>query len=304
MQTQELRYASATGLGEIYSKLWLPDSAPGAVVQIAHGMAEHIERYALFAEFLCGHGIAVAANDHAGHGKSADTAHRGYFGESGGWEAVLKDMKALHDQAAERFPGVPYILMGHSMGSFLARSYATRYGEGIRALILSGTAGSNPVLGVAKAMARNEKKKNGPMQPSPRISDMSFGSYNKQFLPARTPFDWLSRDTETVDRYVADPGCGFPFTAEAYLDVFTGLSEISGPAWAKKVPKVPIQLFSGAKDPVGGSGKGVLQVKKWLEDTGHDVTFKLYPEGRHEMLNEINRSEVYNDVLAFIERIR
>lgn len=303
MRTEELAYASATGLGNIYAKLYLPDSDPRAVVQLAHGMAEHIARYDAFAQFLCGHGLAVAANDHAGHGKSADQAHKGYFGESNGWDAVVKDMKALHDIAVKRFPGVPYVLFGHSMGSFLARSYAARYKKDLSMLILSGTAGANPILGIAKILAKNEKKKNGPMQPSKRINDMSFGSYNKRFLPARTPFDWLSTDTAVVDRYIEDPWCGFPFTAEAYYDVFTGLSQITGPAWAQNVPYVPILLLSGAQDPVGNAGRGVRQVEQWLKDTGHNVTCKLYPEGRHEMLNERNHDEVYADALAFIEGI-
>ncbi len=303
MKTQEFRYASATNLGECFSMLWLPDTRPRAVVQIAHGMAEHIGRYAPFAEYLCENGFAVAANDHAGHGQSADLAVKGYFGEQNGWSSVVADMKALHDHAAVLMPGIPYILFGHSMGSFLARSYAARYPQDISALILSGTAGKNPAAGIGSLVAIREKKRNGVKKPSEQLNNLSFGSYSKPFLPSRTMFDWLSRDKEQVDRYIEDPLCGFVFTAEGFFDLLSGIREISSASWAKKVPNVPIYLFSGEKDPVGNNGKGVKQVAKWLKDTGHTVTLKLYPEGRHEMLNEINRTEVYQDVLRFLSGV-
>ena len=300
MQTQEFRYTSATGLGECFSMLWFADAPPRAIVQIAHGMAEHIGRYAPFAEFLVSNGYAVAANDHAGHGKSADLSVKGYFGPQNGWDAVITDMKTLHDHTAALWPEIPYILLGHSMGSFLARSYAARHPQDISALILSGTAGVNPAAGFGSLFARREKKRNGEKKPSELLNNLSFGSYNKSFLPSRTAFDWLSRDKEQVDRYVEDPLCGFVFTAEGFWDLLSGIREISSVSWATKVPDVPIYLFSGEKDPVGNNGKGVKQVKNWLEDTGHTVTMKLYPEGRHEMLNEINRTEVYQDVLRFL----
>ncbi|HWR23613.1 MAG TPA: lysophospholipase [Feifaniaceae bacterium] len=303
MQTQEFRYASATGLGECFSMSWLPDARPRAIVQIAHGMAEHIGRYAPFAEYLCANGFAVVANDHAGHGQSADLSVKGYFGEQDGWASVVADMKKLHDHAAELMPGIPYILFGHSMGSFLARSYAARYPEDGSALILSGTAGKNPAAGVGALLAKREKRRNGDKKPSERLNTMSFASYNKPFLPSRTGFDWLSRDTEQVDRYVEDPLCGFVFTAEGFFDLLSGIREISSVSWAKKVPDVPIYIFSGEKDPVGNNGRGVKQVAGWLKDTGHAVTLKLYPEGRHEMLNEVNRTEVYEDVLRFLSGV-
>jgi alpha-beta hydrolase superfamily lysophospholipase len=189
------------------------------------------------------------------------------------------------------------------MGSFLARTYAGRDGADFDALIFSGTAGSNPVLGIGKLIAKSEIKKTGGKQPSITLFNMSFGSYNKAFKPNRTVNDWLSRDNAKVDAYVADENCGFPFTAHAMYDVFTGLTEVSNEKWAKRVPKRPILVMSGAKDPVGGAGKGVKQVYGWLKKTGHDVELKLYEDGRHEMLNEINRKDVYNDVLLFINAV-
>ncbi len=303
MQVQEFRYASATDLGECFSMLWLPDAKPRAIVQIAHGMAEHIGRYAPFAEYLSSNGFAVIANDHAGHGKSADISIKGYFGEQNGWASVVADMKALHDHASALWPEIPYILFGHSMGSFLARSYVASYPEDISALILSGTAGKNPAAGLGSMVAKYEKKRNGNRKPSKLLDNLSFGSYNKPFLPSRTAFDWLSRDNDQVDRYIEDPLCGFVFTAEGFSELLCGIREISSVSWAKKVPNVPIYLFSGDSDPVGNNGKGVKQVAKWLRDTGHTVTVKLYPEGRHEMLNEINRTEVYQDVLRFLSGV-
>ena len=303
MQTQEFRYPSATTLGECFSMLWMPDASPRGVVQIAHGMAEHIARYASFAAYLAANGYVVAANDHAGHGKSGDLALKGYFGGQNGWDAVLKDMKALHEHTASLFPGIPYVLFGHSMGSFLSRAYCARYKEDFSALILSGTGGRNPAVAVGKAIARLERKRNGEKQPSKLLNDMSFGSYNRAFSPARTGFDWLSRDKAQVDLYISDPLCGFVFTAEGFSDLLGGISEVTGLQWAAKIPDIPIYLFSGEKDPVGGNGKGVREVKRWLEETGHTVTYKLYSDGRHEMLNEINRTEVYGDVLQFLNSI-
>jgi alpha-beta hydrolase superfamily lysophospholipase len=159
------------------------------------------------------------------------------------------------------------------------------------------------VLGIGKAIAKREIKKTGGKTPSLTLFKMSFGSYNKAFRPNRTENDWLSRDNETVDRYEADEACGFPFTAHAMLDVFSGLTEISNEKWASRVPKRPIFIMSGAMDPVGGKGKGVKQVYGWLKKTGHNAELKLYEGGRHEMLNEINRRDVYGDVLLFIEAV-
>ena len=209
----------------------------------------------------------------------------------------------MHDLVLADYPSVARILFGHSMGSFLARTYAGRMGVDFDAFVFSGTAGTNPALPVAKMIAKSAIKKGKGKQPNEQLNALSFTAYNKKFKPARTECDWLSRDTANVDRYVADPLCGFVFTSNAFFDLFTGLQEVSNLNWAKRVPNRPIFLMSGSNDPVGNMGKGVKQVEKWLLKSGHNVTTKLYPEGRHEMLNETNRSEVYNDVLLFIETV-
>ena len=301
---REKRFPSATGLCDIRYRMWVPEE-PHAALQIAHGMAEHIDRYDAFASFLAESGVLVYGNDIASHGKSIrDGMPKGYFGESNGWDAVVQDMRTLRDIVkADYVLGIPFVLLGHSMGSFLARTYAGRDGTDFDAYVFSGTAGKNPALGVGKWLARREIRKTGGRGPSATLFDLSFGSYNRAFRPNRTENDWLSRDEAVVDAYVADENCGFPFTARAMYDVFTGLGEIAGEHWAARVPKRPILLLSGAKDPVGGAGKGVRQVHSWLRKTGHDAEIKIYDEGRHEMLNEKNKQEVYDDILLFINTV-
>lgn len=300
---RERRFPSATGLCDIRYRMWIPEEAHAAL-QITHGMAEHIDRYDDFASFLAENGVLVYGNDIASHGKSIkDGVPKGYFGDQNGWDAVVQDMRTLRDLVKADYPGIPFILFGHSMGSFLARTYAGRDGTDFDAFVFSGTAGGNPVLGIAKWIAKREIKKTGGKEPSMTLFKMSFGSYNKAFKPNRTENDWLSRDNEKVDAYVADENCGFPFTAHAMYDVFTGLTEVSNSKWAARVPKRPILLMSGACDPVGNNGKGVKQVYGWLKNTGHNPELKLYEGGRHEMLNEINRADVYNDVLLFIDAV-
>ena len=300
---KDKKFPSSTGICDVRYRIWAPEE-PHACVQIIHGMAEHIERYHDFATFLAENNILVFGMDLPGHGKSiADGQPKGYFGESNGWDHLIQDNKAMHDLVMADYPSVACILFGHSMGSFLARTYAGRMGVDFDAFIFSGTAGANPALPVAKMIAKSAIKKGKGKQPNDQLNGLSFGAYNKKFKPARTDYDWLSRDPENVDRYVADPLCGFVFTSNAFFDMFTGLQEVSNLNWAKRVPNRPIFLMSGSNDPVGGMGKGVKQVEKWLEKSNHKVSMKLYPEGRHEMLNETNKDEVYNDVLLFIETV-
>ncbi len=300
---REKRFPSATGLCDIRYRMWVPED-PHAALQITHGMAEHIDRYDEFASFLAENGVLAYGNDIASHGKSiAPGVPKGYFGEKNGWDAVVQDMRTMRDLVKKDYLDIPFILLGHSMGSFLARTYAGRDGADFDAFIFSGTAGANPVLGIAKLIAKSEIKKTGGKLPSTTLFNLSFGAYNNAFKPNRTAVDWLSRDNAKVDAYAADENCGFPFTAHAMYDVFTGLTEISNEKWASRVPKRPILVISGAMDPVGNNGKGVKQVYNWLVKTGHQPEMKLYEGGRHEMLNEINRQDVYRDVLLFINAV-
>lgn len=300
---RDVDYPSATGECVIRARIWEPEGPPRAVLQIAHGMAEHIMRYSDFAAFMCANGVLVAANDHAGHGRSMpDRAHEGWFAAENGWFGVVEDMRTLHTLLAETYTDIPHVLLGHSMGSFLARTYSAMHHGDFAAYIFSGTAGKNGALSAAKAIAAIQggsacRKK------SPFLNSLSFGAYNKPFVPNRTEFDWLSRDDAKVDAYVADPDCGFCFTVGGFADLFSGLSVIQAKDWPAGTDDTPILLMSGAMDPVGGMGKGVEQVAEDLRAAGRRVTLHLYPEGRHEMLNELNRADVYGDVLAFIETV-
>ena len=300
---RDKKFPSATGICDIRYRIWTPDE-PRACVQIIHDMADHIERYHQFAMFLAENGFLVFGMDLPGHGKSIGKDQpKGYFGDQNGWDNLIKDNKTMHDAVMKDHPSMACILFGHSMGSFLARAYAGRMGVDFDAFIFSGTAGSSPMVPVQKMIAKSAIKKGKGKLPNEKLNKLVFGAYNKKFRDPRTEFDWLSRDTASVDRYLEDPLCGFIFTSCGFYDLFTGLSEVSNLNWAKRVPNRPIFLLSGSNDPVGNMGKGVKQVNQWLLKSNHTITMKLYPEGRHEMLNETNRKEVYGDVLLFIEMI-
>ena len=292
-------FSSCTGLRLDY-RLWLPEGQPKAVIQLVHGMAEHIDRYDATARALAERGFAVVGHTHLGHGTQAKI--KGYFGEKEGWQHLIDDVHLLRQRTQQHHPGVPYILLGHSMGSFVVRCYLMQYAKGLAGAILSGTGFfPKPVallgLGVAKLVCLfgGEKK------PSKLINGIAFGGSNKLFKPARTDFDWLTRDEAIVDSYVADPYCGFIFTGGGYRDFFTGLNRLTK---VQGVPEnLPVLLFSGEKDPVG-SGDGVNKVAKQLRDAGvKQVDVKLYPDGRHEMFNELNREEVWQDVAAWVEKL-
>ncbi|MBO6060926.1 MAG: lysophospholipase [Clostridia bacterium] len=299
---QQFFYKSATGLCDIAAYKWLPEGKPAAVIQIVHGMAEHAQRYDDIARYFNSLGYAVYAEDHPGHGASINgSGKKGWFAPENGWSLVIEDIMALHKKVKEAHPGVPMVLYGHSMGSFLARTVASRYPGEFCAFIFSGTAGKNPVLAIAKAIANSHIKKNGGAVPDDQLNGLAFGSYLKKIKDARTPVDWLSRDTQVVDKYMEDDLCGFTFTSAAFRDLFDGLGEIAGKKWAEKVENVPILLVAGKEDPVGSYGKGVVEVCEDLRKTGHTrVVLTLYEGGRHEMHNETNKAEVYRGIAAFL----
>lgn len=295
----------------IFVNRWYPEGDPVAVVQISHGMAEHSERYARFAEALTRAGYLVYANDHRGHGRTPTTPEdRAHLADHDGFATAVDDLLALTELIREENsarPALPLFLFGHSMGSFFARAYASRYGTGIDGLILSGTAGSPGVLGRLGALvAACEAKVLGRRHPSTLMTKLSFGAYNKAFAPSRTGFDWLSRDEAEVDAYVADEWCGETFTAGFYADLLPALQWINTDAAAATIPHdLPVHLVSGTKDPVGDNGTGVEAVAAQLRRAGiTDVTVTLWPDGRHEMLNETNRDEVTDEILGWLENRR
>lgn len=294
---------------EIFAYNWQPEDENNnvkGIVQIAHGMAEAAHRYKRFAEKLVKEGYIVYANDHRGHGKTAPSLDEiGYIGPDG-YNRMVQDMKEFTDLIRDREnKDLPLFLFGHSMGSFLAQRYISHYGDNIQGVILSGTSGDQGfVLNIGISIAKREVAKKGPKARSPRLNNLSFGSYNKKFEPSRTEFDWLTRNEKEVDKYIKDPYCGGIFTTSFYYDFFKGLKENFEKSNLENIPKnLPIYIFAGDKDPVGNMGKGVLKLVKCYQRLGiKDLEYKLYKDGRHEMLNEINRDEVMEDVINWLDK--
>jgi alpha-beta hydrolase superfamily lysophospholipase len=284
---------------------WLPnDNQPiKAVVQIIHGMAEHAMRYERFAKALTQKGFAVYAYDQRGHGTTAGSMENiGFLSEEDGWGKVVDDAFKISQEVKKDYPDMPLFLFGHSMGSFVARSYIARFGNHLDGVVLSATGGDPGLLGkIGKFVAWCEKKTKGIHTPSPLLDKLSFGKFNKAFRPNRTDYDWLSRDNAEVDKYINDPLSGGIFTAGFFYDFLTGINDIHQNTTIAKIPKnLPIYLFSGDKDPVGNFSKGVLQVARSYQLAGiKDVEYLFYKDGRHEMLNEINREDVYKDIISW-----
>jgi len=302
MGSENFNFRASDGT-DIFVYKWLPEH-PKAVVQIAHGMAEHAGRYDRFAQKLVSEGFAVYANDHRGHGKTAGSPDNlGYFADHNGWRRVVDDLRELTSELKGAHPGLPCFLFGHSMGSFLFRNYIFSDCSGISGVILSGT-GNNPklLISLGKLVAAWQVKSKGARGKTMLMHNMSFGSFNKAFRPNRTDFDWLSRDNEEVDKYINDPFCGGVFTAGFYRDLMAGLEEIGCMDNIDKIRKdLPILLFAGDMDPVGNKGKAVKQVHDMYQKAGiNDLTCRLYDGGRHEMLNETNRQEVFDDVIKWM----
>lgn len=300
---KEGSFKSNTGLGRIYYGIWASADRPTAVIQIAHGMAEHSERYNDLTEYFNEKGFAVIINDHAGHGRSIQNdKDKGHFGDKDGWINVIKDMKAVHDLAVNEFPGVPMILLGHSMGSFLAREYAALYPQDHLMYIFSGTAGKNKLLGFGRLVTKAVRPLKGAFKTKELLQQISSGNNNKRIQNAK-PNAWLTSSAEIVDAFNEDPLCGFAFTAEAMLELLNGIAAVSSKEWAKKVPDVPICLLFGEQDPVGNYGAGPREVMTWLQETGHHhVEMQAYQDGRHEMHNERNSREVFENLVKFIAK--
>ena len=304
---REFYFPSSDGSSRIHAAEWTPESGEIiGVLQIAHGVAEYGMRYAPFAEFMTEHGFAVVANDHLGHGLSAEKdADTLYFGPRDGWKHVVDDMYALRCRTKEKYPDVPYFLMGHSMGSFLTRTYLIRYPGTVKGAILMGT-GQNPdaMLVGGKALASVLARKVGRENASDVVEKLAFGAYNKAFAPNRTGYDWLSVSEENVDAYIADPLCGGMASTGLFLELLDGMAFIKKPANLRHMNMAtPVLFISGDRDPVGGMGKGVRAAYDSFRRAGvRDAELKLYPGLRHEILNEDCRAQVYDDLWEWIER--
>lgn len=285
---------------------WLPAAAPRAVVVIAHGMAEHAGRYARFAAALNAAGFAAYAFDHRGHGRSArSAAELGHMADRDGWNRAVADLAAVCALAAQRHPGLPVLLFGHSMGSFMAQQFLYQHGSQIAGCVLCASNGKPPAIaGLGRLVARAERLRLGGRGVSALIQKLSFDAFNKRFLPARTDFDWLSRDPAEVDKYIADPYCGFPITVQAWIDFLDGLDAMARPENQAAIPRaLPVFVIAGTHDPVSAGGKGLRQLLDAYAAAGLSaVESRFYPEARHELLNETNRDGVTADIIAFFDR--
>ena len=282
-----------------------PDGPVRAVVQLSHGMVEFIDRYKPLAESLAAQGIAVIGNDHLGHGGSIRTkADYGYFAQPDGNRAVLDDLHRMTRLAKQRWPGVPYFLLGHSMGSFYARQYLCEWGGELDGAIILGT-GFQPkaLVRLAKGICRVQAALFGWQHRSKLVERLSFAGYNNG-LEGRTTHDWLNRDAAEVDKYLADERCTFTFTVNAYYSMFSGILRLHDPAFVAQVPKdLPLLFLAGDADPVGERGKGVERAVQSLRDAGvQNIEVKFYPGARHELLVETNRREVFADIADWIEK--
>ncbi len=293
------------GAGRIHAFRWTPEGEPRAIVQILHGIAEFAERYDTFAQYLNSRGILVVAEDHMGHGQSINGAGiRGYF--HGGWFTAVEDSMQLLKDTRAQFPDVPYILFGHSMGSFMARTVLYKYPDcGLTGAVICGT-GWQSILGLPVVIKAVEAvcKKSGETNPNEKLQNLVFGSYNKRVEHPRTPFDWLTRDAKIVDAYAAHPLCGFTASAGLLRDMLQGMYAIEQKEnLAKMNPKLPVFFVAGGDDPVGSYGKGVHTCAEAFRKAGmEDVSVRIYPLCRHEILNEINKEEIFEDVLQWIEK--
>lgn len=296
------KFPSSTGLGDIRFYIYTPEH-PKAVLMLSHGMCEYIERYEDFAEFLCGNDIALCGNDHIGHGNSINTMDDlGYFGAEKGYVNMVRDLHRMRRIVDKKFPGIPKFLMGHSMGSFLARIYLSKYHEDKwSGAIIMGTAGgvvgSAPMRAVLDALTKNH----GDLY-RPRLGGKVFGLFSLKIQNRRTSNDWLSRDDKSVDKYLADPKCNFLFTASGYRDLLNALLCANSDAVIENTPteNLPMLFLSGGDDPIGEYGSGVRAAFERYVDHGCDAILRVYREARHELIFELNRDEVMNDILEFL----
>lgn len=297
---REFYYPSRDGVTKIHAIEWIPEGEVTAVLQMCHGMVEYIDRYHEFADFLTKHGVYVVGHDHLGHGKSVVSQEKlGFFHETDGNAYVIADIQQLRMQTAKKYPGVPYFIMGHSMGSFLVRQYLGLYSGGLSGAIIMGT-GEQPslVVNAGKLVCKIIAAIKGWDYRSKFVNNLAVGAYEKKMGAA-----WLSKNPENVKKYHEDPLCGFVFTVNAYYHMFSGIAKMNQQEKEGKVAKsLPLLFVAGKDDPVGNYGKGVENVYNKYKKCGYqDVQLKLYEEDRHEILNEEDKDVVFQDILAWLE---
>lgn len=304
MKCTNFTFKGEEGL-DIYTYKWEDENIkkPKAVIQIAHGMAETAQRYETFAKVLTKNGYIVYINDHRGHGKTAKIIENvGHLAEKEGFRCLVEDMYTLTNIIKKENEDLPIYLFGHSMGSFASQRYIMDYSNNLSGLILCGSNGKQGIiLNLAHLIINREIKKYGRRSKSNKINNLIFGGEIIR-RNEKTKFDWLSRDKEQVEKYINDPFCGVVCSCGFFYDLVQGLKEIEDKENLKKVPlDIPIYIISGDKDPIGKNGKGVLRLRdRYIKLGVKDVTCKLYKDGRHELLNEINREEVFEDIICWL----
>ncbi|MBE5906034.1 MAG: alpha/beta hydrolase [Lachnospiraceae bacterium] len=298
-------YPSSNKVNEIKYYVYEPEGKVCAMMQISHGMCEYIERYEPHISYFTSRGILVFGNDHLGHkGSVKSDDDLGYMGARDGWMAMVEDVHTLSRKMRQAHPELPLILFGHSMGSFIARAVIGKFGREYDGAIISGTGGTNKMLGLGFSMVWLSRRLRGDRARSAFLKKLSFGSYNKRYENVRTPEDWLTRDSTVVDAYREDKYCMFSFTTAGYADLLSVLDHVSQERWYDSVPReLPLLLVSGEMDPVGDFGKGVKEVDRRLRMRPHvEYTCKLYPDMRHEVLNEIGKETIYEEIVNFVYR--
>lgn len=307
MTKNEFYFMSADRKTKIHAVEWLPDGKPAAVLQISHGVTEYILRYEALAEYFTQKGFVVVGNDHLGHGMSVDeNSEPMYFGPEGSWKWVVKDMHTCKKLTGKNYKDLPYFLLGFSLGSFAARTYLIKYSGMVDAAILIGTGQINRIaIALARFMADREARRVGEEYSSPMIKKLTFESYNRNFAPNRTEFDWLCSDEKSLDSYISDPMRGGNLSAGLFRELLDGMA-FSGSL--KNVRRMnmdaPILLLSGDRDPVGNNGKGVIRTYKLFKRAGiKNVKMKMYPTLRHDILNENCRQDIYDDIYKWLREI-
>ena len=297
-------WLTASDHSRLFVNQWLPEGPLNAVILLSHGMAEHSARYARLAQALCAQGYGVYAPDQRGHGKTAENGVLGHFADKDGWRKVVGDLACLNQHIGQHHPGTPIVLLGHSMGSYIAQAYLLHHSASLYGAVLSGS-NFQPVAlyRVASLIARFERWRQGATGRSALIEWLSFGSFNKAFKPHRTAFDWLSRDPAEVDKYVHDPLCGYRCTNQLWIDLLGGLQQISKASNLAQIdPGLPVLVIGGECDPVS-EGKRLNSLAQALREAGsQNLHLIIYPQARHEVFNETNRDQVTADVLTWLDQ--
>ena len=299
----KVKFTSSNGKNRVCGLVYAPKGEAIGLLQISHGMCEYIGRYSWFMKEMAERGFVVFGHDHIGHGDSSAPEEYGYFAEKDGYRYLIQDIFRMSSIVQEKYPNLPLYLFGHSMGSFVSRLTLPKYASKLSGVILCGTSGPNPMAKAGIAIADRVAKSKGADYREEKLQKMAFGSYNNKYEIKRTHCDWLSRDEEVVNEYLRDPRCTFMFTASAFRDLFTMVNLCNKKEWFAALPKdLPILLIAGDADPVGNYGKGVQKVMEKLVENGmSDVSMNLYPEARHELLNEINKEEVLQDIQIWLK---